>query len=38
MNLFKTGVSIAALTALFMRCGWLVGGTGAMAGVAGPWG
>jgi heat shock protein HtpX len=31
MNLLKTGVLIAALTALFMFCGWLIGGTGGMA-------
>ena len=30
MNLFKTGILIAGLTALFMLCGWLIGGTGGM--------
>lgn len=30
MNLFKTGVLLAAMTAIFMACGWLLGGTGGM--------
>ena len=29
-NLFRTGALLAALTALFMAAGWLVGGTGGM--------
>lgn len=30
MNFFKTGILLAAMTALFMGCGWLLGGTGGM--------
>lgn len=30
MNFFRTGVLLAAMTALFMGCGWLLGGTGGM--------
>lgn len=30
MNFFKTGILLAAMTALFMVCGWLLGGTGGM--------
>ena len=30
MNFFRTGVLFAAMTALFMGCGWLLGGTGGM--------
>ncbi|MCK5275229.1 MAG: zinc metalloprotease HtpX, partial [Alphaproteobacteria bacterium] len=30
MNYFRTGILLAAMTALFMGCGWLLGGTGGM--------
>jgi heat shock protein HtpX len=30
MNYFRTGLLLAALTALFMACGWLLGGSGGM--------
>ncbi len=30
MNYFRTGILLAAMTALFMACGWLLGGTGGM--------
>ncbi len=30
MNYLKTGILLAAMTALFMGCGWLLGGTGGM--------
>lgn len=30
MNFFRTGILLAAMTALFMGCGWLLGGTGGM--------
>ncbi|MDH5558386.1 MAG: zinc metalloprotease HtpX [Alphaproteobacteria bacterium] len=28
MNFFKTGILLAAMTALFMACGWMLGGEG----------
>ena len=30
MNFFRTGILLAAMTALFMACGWLLGGEGGM--------
>lgn len=30
MNFFRTGILLAAMTALFMGCGWLLGGTEGM--------
>ena len=30
MNIFRTGILLAAMTALFMACGWLLGGGGGM--------
>lgn len=30
MNYFRTGLLLAAMTALFMACGWLLGGTSGM--------
>jgi heat shock protein HtpX len=30
MNFFRTGILLAAMTAIFMGCGWLLGGTGGM--------
>ena len=30
MNFFKTGILLAAMTALFMACGWMLGGEGGM--------
>jgi heat shock protein HtpX len=30
MNFFRTGILLAAMTALFMACGWLLGGQGGM--------
>ena len=30
MNLFRTAILLAAMTALFMGCGWLPGGAGGM--------
>jgi heat shock protein HtpX len=30
VNYFKTGILLAAMTALFMGCGWLLGGMGGM--------
>lgn len=30
MNFFRTGILLVAMTALFMGCGWLLGGTGGM--------